>query len=501
MLSELHLVLALVAVVAGATGTWSPCGLSMIETIGPQGHEGGRRTTLAACATFFLGALAGGVMTFGSLSLLGAALGAHGDGAAAVAAVVVATAAALGDARGARILPQIRRQVPEPWRRAMPLPLAAGLYGGLLGLGFTTFVLTFAVWALAGIAVALGSPAAGVAIGLAFGLGRALPVVSMAPRAEGERGARITELMAERPGILRGARFANAGALTLFALLLATGTAAAAQRVAPSATDPTVGSDAFAFQRPGIGAMLQWGRRGTIEIPRGDNPALAGRLVAWREGDLVRALDLRTLRIVFQRRISGVQKIALSGRWLAYRRRARGSDLLQAQPLVGRGAIRTIARAGGTVSMGRPSIYGDTVVFHLAGRSGSSVLAYDVRRRRLRAVRRSRTAQLTHPTILGSRLLYVAASRCAQELRLGRLATTRRERVLMRIGSTALRDRGHSRGHTGQGSEAGRCPRGSPARTTMMLWTTALSFRRAYVTQLRPRGDGSTFPTIVSVAR
>ena len=31
----------------------------------------------------------------------------------------------------------------------MPLPLAAGLYGVLLGLGFTTFILTFAVWALA----------------------------------------------------------------------------------------------------------------------------------------------------------------------------------------------------------------------------------------------------------------------------------------------------------------------------------------------------------------
>ena len=41
-----------------------------------------------------------------------------------------------------RIVPQIRRQLPEHWRRAMPMPLAAALYGVLLGLGFTTFVLT-----------------------------------------------------------------------------------------------------------------------------------------------------------------------------------------------------------------------------------------------------------------------------------------------------------------------------------------------------------------------
>jgi hypothetical protein len=499
VLSGLDLVVALVAVVAGATGTWSPCGLSMIETIGPSGHEGGRRTTVAACFTFALGALAGGVLTFGSLSLLGAALGARGDGTAALAAVVVAAAAAVGDARGTRILPQIRRQVPEPWRRAMPLPLAAGLYGGLLGLGFTTFVLTFAVWALAGIAVALGNPEAGLVIGLAFGFGRALPVVAMAPWAEGERGARMTELMAERPGILRGARLANAGALALFALLVASGTAAAAQRVAPSATDPTVAGSAFAFQRPGVGGMVRLG--GRIGAIPGHNPALAGRLVAWRQGDVVRVLDLRTIRVVVQRRIPGVQKIAISGRWLAYRRRVGRGELLQAQPLLGRGLTRTIARAGSTVSMGRPAIHSDTVVFHLASRSGSAVLAYNVRRRRLRVVRRSRTAQLLHASIVGDRLLYVAVSRCAQELRLGRLRSTRGERVLMRIGSTALRDRGHSRGHTGQGSEPGRCPRRSPARTNTMLWTTALSPRRAYVTQLRPRRDGSTFPTIVSVAR
>jgi hypothetical protein len=196
-----------------------------------------------------------------------------------------------------------------------------------------------------------------------------------------------------------------------------------------------------------------------------------------------------------------VQKLAISGRWLVYRRRLPGADLLQARPLFSQGLTRTIARAGGSLSMGRPAIYSDTVVFHLAGRGGSRLLAYDVRRRRLRVVRQSRTAQLLHPAILGDRIVYVAASRCAQELRLGRLGTARRERVLLRIGSTALRDRGHSRGHTSQGSEPGRCPHHSPARTTTVLWTTALSQRRAYVTQLRPRRDGSTSATLVSVSR
>ena len=71
----------------------------------------------------------------------------------------------------------------------MPVPLAAGLYGVLLGLGFTTFILTFAVWALAGVSVALGDPALGLAIGLAFGAGRLLPVVVLAPAAGGGAAA------------------------------------------------------------------------------------------------------------------------------------------------------------------------------------------------------------------------------------------------------------------------------------------------------------------------
>ena len=50
--------------------------------------------------------------------------------------------------------------------RACPSRSRPGLYGVLLGLGFTTFILTFAVWALAGISVALGDPQLGLLIGL-----------------------------------------------------------------------------------------------------------------------------------------------------------------------------------------------------------------------------------------------------------------------------------------------------------------------------------------------
>jgi hypothetical protein len=212
----LETVLILAAAVAGVTGAWSPCGFSMVETLAPHGYAGRVRTTLAACATFSLGALAGGAITFGGLALLGSALGA---GAPAVAALI-ALAAAVGEARGARILPQIRRQVPEAWRRRLPVPVAAAGYGVLLGLGFTTFILTFAVWALAGVSVALGDPALGLAIGLAFGAGRLLPVIALAPAGETEWGAAAHAAMAERPQILRSLRAVDAVAMAACAVVL-----------------------------------------------------------------------------------------------------------------------------------------------------------------------------------------------------------------------------------------------------------------------------------------
>ena len=92
----------------------------------------------------------------------------------------------------------------------MPVPLAAGLYGVLLGLGFTTFILTFAVWALAGVSVALGDPALGRAVGLAFGAGRLLPVVVLAPVGGTEAAPRRTPRWPSGRAILRSLRAVDA---------------------------------------------------------------------------------------------------------------------------------------------------------------------------------------------------------------------------------------------------------------------------------------------------
>jgi hypothetical protein len=204
----------LTALAAGLTGTWSPCGLSMVDSLSEAGARAGRW----ARAAFAAGALAGGVVTFGGLALLGAGL--SGSGVAVALAAGVAAVAATMEAAGVGVAPRIRRQVPERWRREMPLPAAAALYGGLLGLGFTTFVMTWAVWALAAVCLLLGSPAVGVVAGLAFGAGRAIPVIALSSRRSGAGGDALARMIAG-PGPLRRARTADAALLAALAVAIA----------------------------------------------------------------------------------------------------------------------------------------------------------------------------------------------------------------------------------------------------------------------------------------
>ncbi len=164
-MSGLEITLGLAALLIGATGTFSPCGFSVVETLGPTGHTGGRKVTIAACLAFLPGAVAGAVLTFGSLAALGGLVHGAGGRAAYLAAAAIAVVAAVLEVRGTRIVPQIRRQLPEHWRRVMPMPVAGALYGVLLGIGFTTFVLSFGVWALAGISLAVGDPQIGLVVG------------------------------------------------------------------------------------------------------------------------------------------------------------------------------------------------------------------------------------------------------------------------------------------------------------------------------------------------
>lgn len=463
MLSPVEIALAVAAFAAGWTGTWSPCGFSMVETLGPTGHRGGMPTTLAACVAFLPGALLGGALTFCALSALGSLAGAGGPAAHAVAAAIAAGGALL-ELRGARIVPQVRRQLPEHWRRVMPMPVAAALYGILLGLGFTTFVLTFAVWALAAIAFALGDPALGLVVGLAFGIGRALPVVALAPLAGRPLGVRAVALMAERPLVYRGFRLGDGALLAACAVVLAvTPSAVAAKVEIPGGADPTVAPGALAWQAPdGSGYLLRDG--GYAALP-GHQPAVGGPYVAILVGDAINLLDRYTLATVASVPARGADGLAVSGRWLAYRVGGRRGDRIAARRIgpAGLGGAKTIARSGGFVQLSRPSLDHGLLVFARNGRRASRLVKRRLAARRNRTILRSRSAGLFNPSVRGRRIAYVRSAKG-------------RDRLMVR------RKRGHGRGHAVH----------SRRRARGWIWSTALSRRRVFFTVLRSaRGHAS----------
>jgi hypothetical protein len=482
----LTVALGITAVLAGLTGTWSPCGFSMVDTLGSRRKVDGAAAVLVACGTFAIGALLGACALYGGLAGLGRLLHTAGRGAPGVAAVIVVAAAALGELRGVRIRPQVRRQVPEPWRRTMPLPVAAGLYGVLLGLGFATFVLTLAVAALAAVCLALGRPVDGLVVGVGFGAGRALPVAFLAPLYGSRFADRVLELMAERPATLRGLRLADGVALAWCALALSTGSALAAGVVARGATDPTVAGTDLAWQAQGGSGMLL--RAGRLTALPGVDPALGGPFAAWRSGNRVtvaRRSDLQPLRSLS---LPEARKLAVSAGWLAYRATAAdGADAILALPLARPGGARMVARAPGGRQLGRPNLDGDRLAFHVAGPSGTRIVVVNLSTGRRRTMLRSGARQLLNPTLVGSRLLYASISRCGQQLVLARHG---RARVLMRGRALAGTDAGFDPGHTSQGSGTGPCPH--RRSTANMLWTTALSARFAYVTLLRTTTGAAT---------
>lgn len=473
-------VVAAAAVVAGLTGAWSPCGLSMVETLAPAGYAGRLRTTAIACATFSAGALAGGAVTFGGLALLGAGLG---SGAPAVAAAA-ALAAAAGEARGARIVPQVRRQVPESWRRVLPVPLAAGLYGVLLGLGFTTFILSFAVWALAAISVMLADPALGVAAGLGFGAGRALPVVALAPSG----GGALQAAMAERPRILRALRAFDALALAACAAALwaAPAHAAAAHVVAAGFTDPSVDGPTLALHRPGGAGELR-APYGTRPVP-GSHPVVGEGRVAWIANGAVVVSGVATIPA------PGADAVAVSAGWAAWRA-GQALFAVSLDPAAGFAPRQVV-----TGAVGRPVLTGGLLVYAIDGRIEALDLAGGVHT----LLRREARAQLLGPSVLAGELLYIRATYKRQQLLAGPLRPRRpsRDRMLYGIAPTAHRDAGH---------EPGRFPaRGhinkplwkrAPAGVTLTLTTTALASDAAYVTRVRRRRGAPASAVVLAIDR
>jgi hypothetical protein len=154
----------------------------MLGSITPLGERGRGSRWWLTVAAYIAGSVAGSLAFGAALGWVGVPFAS--DASEGVRLVVLGSIVALGlgldlGAFGSR-LPSVRRQVDETWR-ARYRGWVWGLgFGAQLGVGVATIVTTSTVYATWGAAVLSGGVFAGAAIGAAFGLARALPVLSVA---------------------------------------------------------------------------------------------------------------------------------------------------------------------------------------------------------------------------------------------------------------------------------------------------------------------------------
>jgi MFS family permease len=181
-MTGLTVTLALVlAVVAAARSTWSPCGLSMLSTITPLAEQGRGHRYGWTAGWFFAGAVLGGA-TLGTIMALCAALAwvsAPSAGLVAAVIMILALASVLVEAGLTPLrFPLFRRQVNEQWLdQFRPWFYGAG-FGWQIGVGLLTYLMTPAVLVMIALAVLTGSPWWSLLTGVVFGTLRGAAVFS-----------------------------------------------------------------------------------------------------------------------------------------------------------------------------------------------------------------------------------------------------------------------------------------------------------------------------------
>ncbi|MET0628009.1 MAG: sulfite exporter TauE/SafE family protein [Acidimicrobiia bacterium] len=156
----------------------------MLASINPLGERSRNRSWSTTVSWYVAGSILGGAVLGATLGGLGAvldrAVSPTSVGVAAAAGVLGVAALAFELHLGGLVLPTVRRQVDEGWLASYRSWVYAGGFGFQLGLGVVTVVTTATVYLAWAFAVLAGSVGAGLAIGIAFGAARALPMLLVA---------------------------------------------------------------------------------------------------------------------------------------------------------------------------------------------------------------------------------------------------------------------------------------------------------------------------------
>lgn len=177
MIVALALVVALAAAVRS---TWSPCGLSMLSTITPLAERGRGHRYRTTATWFVVGAALGGA-TLGLAAAALAALVGLADLTIMAALGLTALLASVTAASDLRVfgfrLPVNPRQVNELWLGQFRSWVYGAGFGWQIGAGFTTYIMTGAVYLMVAMAALTGRPLTAFGVCLAFGAIRGLAIL------------------------------------------------------------------------------------------------------------------------------------------------------------------------------------------------------------------------------------------------------------------------------------------------------------------------------------
>jgi hypothetical protein len=188
----------------------------MVETIAPVVY-GRRSRYLMSVAIHALSAGLAGASFGVLLAFVGKLLGSPWGDAGTVAIVGVAVLYSARELIGLPVpLFDRKQQVPDWWRTFYSPPVAAGLYGAGLGIGFLTFLRYGTYVVVCIVTFASGDVVVGAALGGTFGITRGLTALAGA-RTIDEEGAGLVVARLERIAASRGPRIANGLACALLA--------------------------------------------------------------------------------------------------------------------------------------------------------------------------------------------------------------------------------------------------------------------------------------------
>jgi hypothetical protein len=199
-------------------------------------------------------------------------------------------------------------------------------------------------------------------------------------------------------------------------------------------------------------------RRGSDRINlNGRDPAIGGRHLAVRAGGSIRLFRRGTLDPLADLPGGDANALAVSNRWLAWRTREDGRDVIRARRIDDLDPVRDsqlVQSAGKAKSLGAPAVFGDRIVYALATRRRNVIRRERLKGGKAGTLAASREAALTTPSLTKGALLYVRIGDKRQRLMLKRFGG----------GSRRLYSR-KARGGT--------------------LWSTSLTAKRAYATLLK----------------